>query len=386
MGGPGNRAATEMFATAVSAFGFTVETPTFDCIDWEEDGADLRCGDAAFTAYPSPYALGCRVRAPLSVVSTVAELAAAELEGRILLLRGPIAAEQLMPKNFPFYNPDHHRRIIGLLEEKRPAAIVAATGRNPEVAGGLYPFPLIEDGDFDLPSVYMTEEEGERLAACAGETVFLHSRARRIPATGSNVIGRKSVEGPHLVFFAHIDAKMGAPGAADNAAGVIVMLLLAELLDDYEGELGVEIVALNGEDYYSNPGEQQYLAGKGEDFRRVVLGVNVDGVGYHRGQAAYSLYNCPPPVAAAVGRAFEPYAALVPGDAWYQGDHHLFLMNQVPALALTSDQMDDLLQIAHTAEDTPDKIDAAQLVTVALGLRDLVAELGNGNGDTDDTE
>lgn len=34
--------------------------------------------------------------------------------------------------------------------------------------GALYPFPLFEDGDFDIPSVYMTDVEGERLAAYAG--------------------------------------------------------------------------------------------------------------------------------------------------------------------------------------------------------------------------
>jgi len=32
--------------------------------------------------------------------------------GWVLLLRGEIAKEQLMPKNFTFYNPDEHKRII----------------------------------------------------------------------------------------------------------------------------------------------------------------------------------------------------------------------------------------------------------------------------------
>ena len=43
-GSPGNRAATDLFAQAVAAFGFEVERPEFDCLDWTHAGADLHVG------------------------------------------------------------------------------------------------------------------------------------------------------------------------------------------------------------------------------------------------------------------------------------------------------------------------------------------------------
>jgi len=46
---------------------------------------------------PQPYSLGCDVSAPLAVVSTTDELEAAEIAGALVLLRGEIAKEQLMP-------------------------------------------------------------------------------------------------------------------------------------------------------------------------------------------------------------------------------------------------------------------------------------------------
>ena len=95
--------------------------------------------------------------------------------GKILLLRGEIAKEQIMPKNFVFYNPEEHQRIYRLLEEKQPAAIISATTRNPELAGAVYPFPMFEDGDFDIPSAYMTDVEGEKLASFAGRQVSLEN-------------------------------------------------------------------------------------------------------------------------------------------------------------------------------------------------------------------
>ena len=57
-----------------------------------------------------------------------------------------------MPKNFPFYNPDHHKRIIDLLENKAPRAIVAATSRDPQMAGArISLFPLLRTATLISP-------------------------------------------------------------------------------------------------------------------------------------------------------------------------------------------------------------------------------------------
>jgi aminopeptidase YwaD len=377
VGSPGNRAATDLFAHRMAAAGFAVETPEFDCIDWSDGGAQLTLDGDKWEVLASPYSLGCEVSAPLSVVTTIEDLAAADLTGRIVLLHGDIAAEPLMPKNFPFYNPDAHRRIYQLLEAGRPHAIIAATSRNPAMMGGVYPFPMFEDGDFDIPSVYMTDEAGRRLAAFAGHEVTLVSHAKRIPARGCNVIACKGDPAEQrVVLCAHIDARIGTPGAGDNASGVCVLLLLAELLADYSDALGIELVVMNGEDYYANPGEQQYLALNAGRFDEILLAVNLDDVGYDRGRSAYSLYGCPPEIDAVVRRTFDAYPELVAGDPWYQGDHGIFLMNERPALAITSELLADLMaELTHTPHDTPDRVDTRRLARLALALRDLLGRL-----------
>lgn len=376
-GSTGNRAATDFFARTVSGFGFETESPQFGCIDWSQNSAHLSVNGVPFEIFVSPYSLGCQVKAPMVVVSTVEELVAAEISQKVVLMRGEIAREQLMPKNFPFYNPDHHRLIIQLLEAKEPTAIVAATSRDVVMVGSQYPFPLFEDGDFDIPSVYMTEEEGSLLAAYAGEHVQLEIQAERIPAVGCNVIARKGARRDRrVVFFAHIDARMGTPGANDNASGVTSLLLLAELLADYSGSLGVELVAMNGEDYFSNPGEQRYLAENAGRFDEIILGVNLDDVAFCKGKIAYSLYGCPDDLAGLVRDVFSEYPDFIEGEAWYQGDHGLFLMNQTPALAITSELLDELMaEFIHTPRDTAEIVDTNKLVTVALSLRDLVLRL-----------
>jgi aminopeptidase YwaD len=377
VGSPGNRSATDFFAGTMASFGFETETPAFDCIDWTQAGAHLTLDGVPFEAFVSPYSLGCRVSAPLAVASTLEELEAIDVSDKILLLRGDLAKEQLMPKHFPFYNPEQHQRIIRLLEAKGPQAIVAATSRNPELAGGVYPFPLIEDGDFDIPSVYMTAEEGERLASYVGRELALDAQAERIPARGCNVIARKGADPQRrLVFCAHIDAKGGTPGAIDNAGGVVTLLLLAELLADYAGRLGVEIVAFNGEDYYLAPGQKQYLSRNADRLTEIVLAVNLDGPGYLHGPTAYSTYECPADLVAAIQSTFSAHEDMVEGEPWYQSDHSLFILNQVPAMAITSERFAELFtDVTHTPKDRPEIVDSSKLAAVALALRDLALEI-----------
>lgn len=377
VGSPGNQASTEFFAQTVASFSFSPEYREFNCIEWGHGTVHLAVDGEPFASQASPYSLGCQTSAPLAVASSVEELETSEVTSKILLLQGEITAEQLMPKNFHFYNPDHHKRIVGLLENRAPRAIIAATSRDPQMAGGVYPFPLIEDGDFDIPSVYMTEEEGARLARYEGREVVLELEAERLPAKGRNVVARKGSDfGRRVVVCAHIDAKKGTPGALDNATGVVVLLLLAELLQDYSGKIGLEIVALNGEDYYSAAGEMLFLQDNEDRFDEIMLAINMDGAGYQQGNTAYSLYGCPPEIAGAIQQVFSAQKGMIEGQPWYQSDHAIFVQQQRPALAITSDAFDELwTNVAHTARDKPEIVDPGKLVDIALALRDLLLDL-----------
>jgi aminopeptidase YwaD len=377
VGSEGNQNATAFFADRMHSFGLNIENQAFDCIDWTQSGVSLTANGEAFSAFISPYSLGCRVEAPLVFVETVEALEKVDASGKILLLHGEIAKEQVMPKNFPFYNPDHHQHIIRVLEEKAPAAIIAATSRNPELVGGLYPFPLIEDGDFDIPSVYMTDVEGDRLLKSRAGKVSLEMNSTRIPSTGCNVVVRKSGSlQKRIVLCAHIDAKDGTSGALDNAAGVVVLLLLGELLGDYSGKYSVEIVAMNGEDHYSAQGQKEYIKRNAGTFDEIVFNINIDGVGYKDGKTAYSFYNLSPGISTMVRDVFSEQEGTVEGEQWYQGDHMIFVQNQVPAVAITSDQFMDLsIHITHTPEDTPDLVDVDKLMTLARSLKTLLNTL-----------
>lgn len=377
-GSVGNREATAFFARTIGPWGWSVDTAPFDCLDHRIGEASLACGDRSFEVLVSPFSPGCDVRAGLKTVSTVEELADCDCEGEILLMRGPLCAEQLMPKNFVFYNPDHHKRIYALLEEKRPAVVITATGKAPGLVGALYPFPLIEDGDFNIPSVYCRDTVGEEIARKTGETCRLRIDAERIPATACNVIARKKPDAVEKILVcAHIDAKESTPGALDDAGGIVVELLLAEMLKDYGGPVGIEIAAFNGEDYYSAGGQMDYLRRYGKDLDEVAVAVNIDDAGYVEGKTAYSLYECPEDIKTKAERAFGPHEGITPGEPWYQGDHMIFVQKGKPAIAFTAERMPELMAtITHTPKDTPEIVDCGKLVEIAQALKRFITEFG----------
>jgi len=356
-----------------------VETPGFDAIDWEQTGADLLSEGKSFRVNPSPYSLGCQVEADLISVLSLEELEQTELRDKIVLLYGAIATEQIMPKNFHFYNPEKHQHVIALLEKGAPKAIVTATGRNSALAGGMYPFPMFEDGDFNIPSVYMTAEDGKELAAFSGKKVFLESHTERIPGKGYNVIGRRGdAEKPRIVVTAHIDAKKGTPGAIDNATGVTVLLMLAHLLQDYKGTRNIELVALNGEDYYSAPGQMLYVQENQDQWDSILLNINIDGAGYKGGPTAFSFFDLPEPKKQLILELLQSYKGINEGKPWVQGDHSIFIQFGCSSIAITSQWFLDNMEtqdITHTPNDNLKIVNVAGLTKIARALDEIIRAL-----------
>ncbi len=376
VGTEGNRAATRYFDNVTSSLGWTTVAQEFEALDWIDGGANLYRGEDSFQVFVSPYSLGCEIEGQLIAVSSIEELEQTEMSAKILCLYGDIAKEQLMPKNFVFYNPQEHQRIISRLENGNPKAILCATGRNASLAGGVYPFPLIEDGDFNIPSVYMTEEEGKRLLVYTGKHLSLKSVSERLPGKGYNVIARIGrPSGKRIVITAHIDAKKGSPGALDNASGAVVLLLLARLLKDYTGNRLIELVAFNGEDYYAVPGQMLYLQANQDRFQEILLNINIDGAGYKEGRSAFSYYGLPNEIEKDITEIINHFDGITEGAQWVQGDHSIFIQQGCPAIAVSSQWFTDHIdsqQITHTPKDTIDIVDCFKLVEIAQALNLLV--------------
>lgn len=379
VGSERNRKATAYAEKVMKESGWRTVTTQLPVIDWKTEGATLTCNGESFEVLSSHYSLGCSVVGELVAINTVALLEQADVKDKIVLLYGEIAMQQIAPKNFPFWNPEEHQHLIALLEQGKPAALVCATERNSATAGGVYPFPLFEDGDFDIPSVYMKDTEGERLLAYAGQSVVLISRAERMFETAFNVIARSSdrTKG-RIVITAHIDTKIGTPGAIDNGTGVAVVLALAELLKESPGKHPIELVIFNGEDYYGASGQVKYVEQNAGRFSDILLNINIDGAGYCEGISCFSPFNLPDGVLDALHEVLWDAPELTEGLPWYQGDHSLFLQNGCPAIAVSSQWFIENFanqSLTHTPKDNLTVVSYERVAECALGIAELIRKM-----------
>jgi len=381
VGSRGNLASSLYFKKILEENNWQTISQRFEAIDWLDKGATIDIDSTTFAATPSPYSNPCNVdKAPVAIISTVDQLKPDGSKGKVLILKGELCKEQLMPKNFVFYNPDHHKQIIHSLEQSGACALIFIVEQSGFYEGGIYPFPIIEDGDFEIPSVFISEAVGEKLLAHKPKTVSLISDTRKIPSKGYNVIGRKGrLNKKKIVITAHIDAKQGSPGAIDNATGVTVLLLLSNLLKEFNGEeFQLELIALNGEDYFSVPGQMTYLKARSNDFSDVILNINIDGAGFSKGKTAYAMMELSHGVEKSVEAVFNQFSGLTSGKPWVQGDHSMFLQFGVPAIAISSDWLIEnafTQQITHTKNDTLDIVDVSKLTELTYAINELINQI-----------
>lgn len=354
-GTPGNKRATAYVADVLRELGYQVEQQQFDAMDWEDHGATLKVDGQEILVQSADYSNPVNVVGDLVIVDTLESLQTANLKGRICVLTGELTAEVLMPKNFTFYNPESHQQIIAALESGEPAAIISVSHSDEPTA-------VIQDGDFEIPVLGVSQNDGEKLQS--GHRAQVVIKTSRSKSTGENVLGYLG-EGKKIAIVAHIDTAPKTIGALDNASGVATLLAIAEKLKDWHGKSALEFVVMNGEDNYAMPGEMvvsEKLAAESATYKIVV---NLDGIGMRGSKIAYSDYELPDNFKEVSEKTFSQGEEFVTVDPWPMGDHMVYVAMGVPAIALTSADVFAQMDSLHGDADNADVVDVKMCDVVA---------------------
>jgi aminopeptidase YwaD len=151
---------------------------------------------------------------------------------------------------------------------------------------------------------------------------------------------------------------------------------LSELQKGYNGPYGIELLVMNGEDYYGANGELLYLEHNEGQLGNIRLFINLDAPGYVKGDTAYSFYNLLEHDLALLRKQLTLHNGLVEGEAWYQSDHAIFVMKGIPAMAVTTENFVEITRkYTHTPRDVPALVDIEKLVQAALAIKAMIGVL-----------
>jgi len=366
-----NKTAVEYISSEFKKNEYIIELQEFNCIDWKKGNIELTIGSEIIQASVSDYSLPCDIQAQYECVGNIKELEESDLNNKIAVIYGDLTKEAIMPKNFRFWNPKEHQRIISALEKTNPLAVITVSfNKN-------IPVPIIEDGDFNIPCAVVSKKEEDILLRSLPKNAKLKITSERKNTKGANVIARNSTEKKKIILTAHLDTKPNTPGALDNASGITTLLVLSNLLSRERINYGLEFVAFNGEDYYSSAGEisymDNYLISNNND---IFCAINCDGLGLANSKTALSFMECEDNIVNKIKRIMSRYPNIENLKPWYQGDHMMFVMQKIPTITFTSKDVFSLIDnTIHTERDTIELIDPMKIMETASFINDIVKEL-----------
>lgn len=371
VGSPGNHAAAEYIRREMEQAGLAVEIQTSECPEW----AVRRAACEAEGIWINPFSPPVDVTAPVVPLCTIAELAAADLRGRIALLYGDLSAAPVSPKQW-FLKTERDEQIVGLLERKAPAAVLSARPAVPYFAHGFC------DADFSIPSATLAHPVALELLRGNQPAMRLAWETESRPGSTSNVVGRMNGSRPEkIVLCAHYDTAATTPGACDNAGGIAILLALAAHWAAEERDWGLEFVALSGHEYLPL-GVERYLQTASPG--KMAAALNFDGAGHRLGTNTLTAMSASDALIRAARSVLDRYPGAVWTDPWPESDHSAFAMQGVPALAFGGMGVRD---IHHTPGDTIEGMSADKLFETASIAAETVEEIqeksiGRGRRDT----
>jgi aminopeptidase YwaD len=366
MGSPANHTAAEYIQHVFEGAGLQVEEQRWQCPYWSSKKSILELDSQQLAAYANTFSPSCDLSAPTVAVGTLAELAAADLMGKIGILYGDLASRALTPKGYTIYNPDRDQQINALLEAKQPAALITL-----EPYSLVYE-PLIQDWDLLIPSISVTHEVGLKLLQHIGQPVHIELVTSSVPSFSANIIARKPGRGQgKLVLCAHYDTKLGTAGTIDNGAGICALLALANRLSNLPSDITFEWVAFSGEEYYAS-GDVEYARQNDGNFGQILAAINMDGIAQYIGSNSITMMSHSQAFAEEVAEVIAHYPGVVWTEPWPASNHYTFYSRGVPSIALTSTGAMTLL---HRPTDTIEWVSVPKMTEVVSLVMDIVERI-----------
>jgi Iap family predicted aminopeptidase len=398
-----NHKAEAYIAGVFKELGLQVDMQEYACKSWEYSEVEFLFESENIPAVVNTYSNSCDIKVAFRTAGNIFELDNGDFKDKIAVIYGELTQVPLAAKSNSIYNPEEHKRIVGLLETKKPLAVIAVSHR------ATNPVPIIEDWDFEIPSITISTIDGMRLLKNPEGELKLRIKSEFEASHATNIVGKFGKNGKvygkskkaKLILCAHLDTKYGTVGSSDNASGIAVLLTIAELLRNEslptkclsEGTLpeekssfknmsvekisidklpiDIEFVAFNGEEYYAL-GEMLYTEKNLQNFENMIAAINFDSIGHYSSTSNIAFFECSEKFIEDAINLKERYPGIIKVDPWPAGDHTFFWTKKVPSIAISSTGTYNLF---HTVDDKFDFISIDKIEEVVEFTLNLVMHI-----------
>ena len=367
VGTTGNEEVTDILCRTFSKLNCNVNELPFDCTVWQSNNSFIEQANKKIEIFPSPFSRELKGNFSIKFVSSLSELKEITDFKGVLVFQNELTKAGLMPKNFPFYFPDEDKMMYETIEKINPNGIIAITGQDP--VSGLNPFPIFEDANLEIPTVYVSSLDG----IVEENEISIEINSKVCKQKSKQVIFRKEGLSKDVILIAaHIDTKHFTEGAIDNASGLYTLYQIAKLIQNDKFEHTIEFVPFNGEDCPEVPGQLAYLKYLEDNNFNVKSVINIDGVGHIGSEGLFSFYNFDDSLRTEIITK----DGVKEGEQWYSGDHCMFVFREIPCIAITaSDMFTHLMKITHTKNDKVELVDINLLERLGETIVNIVKKL-----------
>jgi len=263
-GSVGERESGDWMEKQLARMGYQTRQTRFNCPGWEYEGEEFYLEGKPLKAGAQFFSVGCDVTAPLTAVKPDGKGGFhGEVKGKIALLKETDTTD-VIERNKILLALETAGAVAAVMESEYPDTYSTKMFRTPESK---------------LPAAGVSGEVGKKLFASLGKKAKLVIRARQTQSTTSNVIGEKGpADGPVFLICAHHEASPGSPGAYDNAAGIGVILEMAERFSKVDCGARLRFVGWGGHEFGAL-GSKWYVENCGDEAKKVKRLLVFDGVG-----------------------------------------------------------------------------------------------------------
>lgn len=297
-------------------------------ISWESDKAEVTCDNNVISGFANIYSPSGTGAGKAIVIRNIYELEKSDIRGKVCIFTDELTEEVLYLGDTPFQS-GRDAKVQELLDYQVPAAIITINPQNNSV------LPYMENYR-GAPSLTVSKIHEQKVLQLEHKIVQVYVSSFSEDSMTGNVIAKTPEAKKKIVISAHYDTAEGSPGAWDNGSGVTALLELAKRFQSKELKVQIEFAAMCPHET-GYPGSVTYTGTEQAELGKVILNINIDGIGAAEGIDTITSDNLPAWMNHIIGKKLLNYEEIrADGVIQVEGDHFAYTWNDVPAILFTS--------------------------------------------------